>query len=63
MIKTNPLFAALFGMLAIQPLPPSGALRYGKKPRTRGRTPGAAQPAGSKLARMAREGRIGGRAS
>ena len=60
MLKTNALFSALFGMLAIQPPAPASLT---SKRKTRARTPGAKGKAGDKLARYAAEARIGGRAA
>jgi len=59
MLKTNPLFAALFGMMALTPpsAPPSAPIGAIKR-KVRTRTPGPRMPAGSKLARMAQESRL-----
>lgn len=63
--NTSALFAALFGGMAID-APAAPILRQGRTQNRRlprSRTPGPRHPAGSKLARLADEHRIGGRTS
>lgn len=61
-MKRSALFAALFGGIALQAAAMAPAPRLSATGRkTRSRNPGPVRPAGSKLARMAAECRIGGR--
>ena len=63
--STSALFSALFGGMVLD-APAAPIIRQGRTQNhrlPRSRTPGPQRPAGSKLARLAAEHRIGGRTS